>query len=204
MQKLRKFTEKRVADRKYVGEWSMGPRRMLPGSSRRSGPARRSRSGGDFCHRHHVTTGVAQRTVDFVQPTQQHILGRAHAEKLGTARAKGLIADCDQRAQFGHLQRPAKMFRQDLLEPDHDSGMAALGVPVGPGTGGCQTGHQGLDQTLFNGAGDLGMRQYLGFCLGEATDSRVQASQTRCNALRGRRVRPSDGKENGVPDRARP
>ena len=73
------------------------------------------------------------------------------------------------------------MFRQDLLEPDHDPDMAALGVPVGPGTGGCQTGHQGLDQTLFNGAGDLGMRQYLGFCLGKAraTFACVLAAQSR-------------------------
>jgi len=141
---------------------------------------------GNFCHAHHVKMGVAQLTADFLQPTQQHILGRAHAEKLGTARAKGLIADCDQRAQFGHLQRPAKMFRQDLLEPDHDSGMAALGVPVGPGTGGCQTGHQGLDQTLFNGAGDLGMGQYLGFCLGEATYAWRTARKHRASDLTGR------------------
>ena len=71
------------------------------------------------------------------------------------------------------------MFRQDLLEPDHDPDMAALGVPVGPGTGGCQTGHQGLDQTLFNGPRNLGMRQYLGFCLGKATNSCMVASKSR-------------------------
>ena len=70
------------------------------------------------------------------------------------------------------------MFRQDLLEPDHDPDMAALGIPVGPGTGGCQTGHQGLDQTQFNGAGELGMRQYLGFRLGEATYACVLAAQS--------------------------
>ena len=77
------------------------------------------------------------------------------------------------------------MLRQDLLEPDHDPGMTALGVTVGPGAVGGQTGDQHLDQTLFNRPRDLGMGQDLGLCLGEATDAPVQASQTRHNALRG-------------------
>ena len=78
------------------------------------------------------------------------------------------------------------MFRQDLLEPDHDAGMTALGVTVGPGAGGRQTGDQHLDQTLFHSPRNLKMGHDLGLCLSEATDARVQASsQTRHNALRG-------------------
>ena len=76
------------------------------------------------------------------------------------------------------------MLCQDLLEPDHDPGMTALDVAVGPGARGCQTGDQHLDQTLFNCPRDLKMGDDLGLCLGEATDSRVQASQTRRNAPR--------------------
>jgi hypothetical protein len=54
------------------------------------------------------------------------------------------------------------MLRQDLLEPDHNPGMVAIGIPVAPGTGGRQTGHQGLDQTLFNDAGDSEYDNVLG------------------------------------------
>ena len=132
MQKLGKFTERPVALLEYVGEWQMAPRRMSPGMSRRSAPLREAEAAGNFRHGHHVGIGVAQLTADFLQPTQQQILGRAHAEKFGTAQAKGLVADRDQRAQFRHPQRPAEMLRQDLLEPDHDPGMTALGVVVGP------------------------------------------------------------------------
>jgi hypothetical protein len=39
-----------------------------------------------------------------------------------------------------------------------------------------------LNQTLFNGPCDLGMRQDLRLCLGDATDLRVQASQARRKA----------------------
>jgi hypothetical protein len=40
-----------------------------------------------------------------------------------------------------------------------------------------QTSDQHLDQTLFHSPRDLAVRQDLGLCFGEATDSRVQASQ---------------------------
>jgi hypothetical protein len=143
------------------------------------------KAAGNFCDFHHVGSGVAQRTADSRQPTQQQILGRAHVKKFGTAQAKGPVADRDQRAQFWHPQRPAEMLRQHLLEPDHDPGMTALGVVVGPSAGGRQTGDQHLDQTLFHRPRDLEMGHDLGLCLAEAADSRMQASQTRRNAPRG-------------------
>ena len=72
---------------------------------------------------HDVGVSVAQRAADFLQPTQQHILSGAHAEKFGTAQPKDPVAHPDQRAEFRQLQRLAEVFRQDLLEPDHDPGM---------------------------------------------------------------------------------
>src|SRR6516225_809617 len=51
MQKLRKFTEKRVAHRKYVGEWSLAPRQMLPGTPRRTCPAPENQNGGQLRRR---------------------------------------------------------------------------------------------------------------------------------------------------------
>jgi len=91
--------------------------------------------------------GVAQRETNFLQPTQQHILGGAHAEKFRAARPKGPVAHHDPVSQFPQVQRPAQMFRQDLFEPDHDPGMMAPGVAPGPAAGGRQTGDQRLDQT---------------------------------------------------------
>ena len=76
------------------------------------------------------------------------------------------------------------MFRQDLLEPDHDAGMTALGVTVGPGAGGRQTGDQHLDQTLFHSPRNLKMGHDLGLCLGEATYACVLAAQS-CRKMPG-------------------
>ena len=140
---------------------------------------------GDFCDTHPVRIGIAQDAADFLQPTQQHILGWAHADKFGAARPKGPVAHPDQLAQLRHAQRPPGMFRQGLLEPNHDPGMMPVGVPCSSGAGRRQTVDQRMDQTLFEGPRDLGMRQHLGFCLGEPTDLRVQASQARCEAMGG-------------------
>jgi len=82
------------------------------------------------------------------------------------------------------------MFRQDLFEPDHDPGMMAPGVAPGPAAGGRQTGDQRLDQTLFHGLRDLGMRQDLGLCLGDATDLREQAPQAHRNTRGGLQSSP--------------
>jgi hypothetical protein len=71
------------------------------------------------------------------------------------------------------------MFRQDLLEPDHYTGMMARREAVRPSADGSQTGDQRVDQFLLNGPRDLRMRQHFGIRLGEATDLGMQASQAR-------------------------
>ena len=75
------------------------------------------------------------------------------------------------------------MFRQDLLEPDHDSGMAALGVPVGPGTGGCQIGHQGSGSSPVQWRGRPRNATISWFCLGEATYAWRTARKHRASDL---------------------
>src|SRR5262249_31054276 len=71
------------------------------------------------------------------------------------------------------------MFRQDLLEPDHYTGMMARGGPVSPSVSSRKTGDQRVDQILLYGSRDLRMRQHLGVRLREATGLRMQAPQPR-------------------------
>jgi len=106
---------------------------------------RRPETIGNICDVDHVGISLTQRPADFLQPSQQHILGRAHAEKFGARRSKGPVAHHDQLAQFRHVQRPAEAIRQDLLEPDHNSGMMPVSVSFGLGAGGRQTVDQRLD-----------------------------------------------------------
>src|SRR6516225_10166578 len=156
------------------GRWGLA--KGGPISAGEAPQLRETETVGNFPDVYDVGIRVAQRAADCFQPTQEHVLVRAHAKKFGAARPKGPVAHDDQLAQFRHMQGPAQMFRQDLLEPDHDPGMMALGVSGGPGADVRQTGDQHLDQTLFNGPRDLAVRQNLGLCLGEATDATVQTS----------------------------
>jgi hypothetical protein len=130
---------------------------------------------GNFGDVNLVRISVAQRAVDCLQPTHQHLSGRGHADNFAAARPKGPVAHRDQLAQFGHPQRPAQMFRQDLLEPDHDPGMMAPVVSVRPGADVCQTTDQHLDQTLFNGP--RGFPPWVSLGLADGPTDASQASQ---------------------------
>src|SRR6516165_12537164 len=136
MQKLEKLqsSEPRFWDALESGRWRLA--KYGPISSGEPSQLREAETVGNVPDVHDVGISVSQRAADFLQPTQQHILGGGHAKKFGAARPKGPITHHDQFAQLSHLQRPAEMFHQDLLEPDHDPGMMALGIPVDTGPGG--------------------------------------------------------------------
>src|SRR6516164_7216551 len=138
MQKLGKLQsgEPRFWDALESGRWGLAKRGPI--SSGKAPQLRETETVGNVPDVHDIGISVAQRAADFLQPTQQHILGGGHAKKFGAARPKGPVAHHDQPAQLGHMKGPAEMFRQDLLDPDHDSGMMELGIPVGTSPGGRQ------------------------------------------------------------------
>jgi hypothetical protein len=92
---------------------------------------------------------------------------------------------------------------QYLLESDHGSGVVAFDSPILLDFGSSQTGDQSLDQTLFNGSRNLGMRQDFGLCFGQAARLRMQAPQPAASRGAGRRILPAGGGERGFPERAR-
>jgi hypothetical protein len=65
-----------------------------------------------------------------------------------------------------------------------------FGGPVFLGLGGSQAGDQWVEQTLFNGSRDLGVRQDFRLGLGEATGLRVEPPQARRIARRGAQRTP--------------
>src|SRR6516225_2293977 len=111
MQKLGKLqsSEPRFWDALESGRWGLA--KCRPISSGKAPQLRETETVGNFPDVHDIGIRVAQRATDFLQPTQQHMLVRAHAEKFGAARPKNSVAHHDQLAQFRHMQRPAEMFR---------------------------------------------------------------------------------------------
>jgi hypothetical protein len=105
------------------GRWGLAEYRAV--DSGEASELLKTETVGDLCNVHRIGTSSPQHNAYFSQTAQQYVPNRAHTEKLGTARPEGLVAHPDQFTEFCYSRGAAEMFRQDLLEPEHYTGMMA-------------------------------------------------------------------------------